>query len=57
MRSCGFFNGLVMLIIGGLIGAGIMYHVGTCKTSTVNLKLDNASAGPGITITKTGNEQ
>ena len=54
MRSCGFFNGLIMLIIGGLIGAGIMYHIVACKTSTVNLKLDNANAGLGITITKTG---
>ena len=57
MRSCGFFNGLLMLVIGGLIGAGIMYHMGACKTSTVNLKLDNANAGPGITITKTGTGQ
>lgn len=57
MKSCGFFNGLLMLIIGGLIGAGIMYHIGVCKTSSVNLKLDNAGAGPGVTITKTGDGQ
>lgn len=51
-------NTIVCLIIGGVIGSAITYQQVKCKTSGVNIQLDSSSkTGPGITITKTGNEQ
>ncbi|MCX7126066.1 MAG: hypothetical protein NTU49_10135 [Gammaproteobacteria bacterium] len=56
-KSC-FFNGVIWLIIGVLIGAGVMYYTGICKTNATSIQLNaNANSGPGITITKTGNDQ
>lgn len=49
---------ILWLIIGGVIGAGITYYQVKCKTSGVSIKLDStAQSGPGITVTKTGNDQ
>lgn len=51
MKQCGVVNGIIFLIIGGLIGAGLMYYMGVCKTTATSIKLGNS--GPGITVTKT----
>ncbi len=48
-------NTLICLIIGAAIGSAITYYQVKCKTSGVNIRLDNGAAGPGITVTKTGN--
>ena len=58
MKSCSVMSCIICLIIGGLIGAGITYSQVKCKTSGVNIKLDSSEkSGPGISITKTGNDQ
>jgi len=52
MKKCCVMNGIILLIIGGLVGAGLMYYMGVCKTSATSIQLGNS--GAGITVTKTG---
>lgn len=48
---------ILYLLIGAVIGAGITYYQVKCNTSGVNIKLDASGNNPGITVTKTGNDQ
>jgi hypothetical protein len=58
MKSCGFVTGLICLILGALIGAGITYQQVKCQTSGVNIKFDSGGqSGTGVTITKTGKSE
>ena len=52
MKKGCVFNGIILLIIGALIGAGLMYYMGVCKTTATRIQLGNT--GAGITVTKTG---
>lgn len=58
MKACGLVNCIIFLIIGAVIGAAITYSQVKCKTSGVDIRLNSSEkSGPGISITKTGNEQ
>ncbi|MCX7121922.1 MAG: hypothetical protein NTZ67_09190 [Gammaproteobacteria bacterium] len=58
MKKCCILNSLVLLIIGAVIGGAAVYYKGICKTSGTSIQLNSsADAGPGITITKTGDSQ
>lgn len=58
METRYILTAILFLIIGGAIGAGITYSQVKCKTSGVSIQLDSsAQSGPGISITKTGNDK
>ena len=57
MKTGCWMSGVVIFIIGGLIGAGIMYQVSKCKVQQTSIQLDSSGNAPALTITKTGNGQ
>jgi hypothetical protein len=48
---------ILCLIIGGAIGAGITYYQVRCKTTGMSIQLESSGSGPGITVTKTGDDK
>lgn len=58
MKSNTVLIAVLWFIIGGLVGAGVTYEYAKCRTSGVNIRLDsNSKNGPGISVTRTGDEQ
>lgn len=57
MKKGCFFSMILVFIIGGLVGAGVTYQYVKCKVEQTNIHFgSDTKEGPGLTITKTGNE-
>lgn len=52
-----WMSSVIIFVLGGLVGAGVGYHMSKCHVQKTSIQLDSSGKTPGLTITKTGNGQ